>query len=245
MTISELEIASMDETISQALPGKWRTLLLLALAELLGLAVWFSASAVTPILIETWQLTDGGAAWLTMAVQIGFVIGSFGSALLNLADRLPSRWLFAASSLLAGLTTAFIALWARNLETALVLRLLTGLFLAGVYPIGMKIMTTWTKRDRGLGIGLLVGALVLGSASPHLMRAFGNVNDWRPVMYLASASAIFGAVIAALFVWEGPYRSPAPRFQWSQVGKLLIEKHITLTNIGYLGHMWELFAMWT
>jgi len=190
-------------------------------------------------------LTEGGAAWLTMAVQIGFVIGSLGSAILNLADRLPSRWLFAVSSLLAGMSTAFIAFWAGNLETALVLRFLTGLFLAGVYPIGMKIMATWTKKDRGLGIGLLVGALVIGSASPHLMRAFGDVNEWRPVLYLAAGSAILGALIAVLFVSEGPYRSTAPRFRWSQVGKLLIEKDIALTNIGYLGHMWELFAMWT
>ncbi len=209
------------------------------------MSVWFSASAVTPILIEAWQLTDGEAAWLTMAVQIGFVVGSLGSALLNLADRLPSRWLFAISSLLAGLATTSIAFWARDLETALVLRFFTGLFLAGVYPIGMKIMATWTQRDRGLGIGLLVSALVLGSASPHLMRAFGNVNNWRPVLYLAAGSAILGAIIAALFVSEGPFRSPAPRFKWRQVGKLLIEKDIALANTGYLGHMWELFAMWT
>lgn len=209
------------------------------------MSVWFSASAVTPILIEAWQLTDGEAAWLTMAVQIGFVVGSLGSALLNLADRLPSCWLFAISSLLAGLATASIAFWARDLETALVLRFFTGLFLAGVYPIGMKIMATWTQRDRGLGIGLLVGALVLGSASPHLMRSFGNVNNWRPVLYLAAGSAILGAIIAALFVSEGPFRSPAPRFKWRQMGKLLIEKDIVLANTGYLGHMWELFAMWT
>lgn len=225
-------------------PGKWRTLVLLSVAELLGMAVWFSASAVVPALTDIWSLSDGDKAWLTMSVQIGFVIGSLVSAIFNLADRWPSRRLFASSSLMAGVTTALIAVVANSLGVALILRFFTGVFLAGVYPVGMKIMATWTKRDRGLGIGLLVGALVLGSASPHLLNALGGVNDWRPVMYLAAASAGFGAVIGILFITEGPYQSPAPRFQWRQVGRILAEKDIALANLGYLGHMWELYAMW-
>lgn len=225
-------------------PGKWRTLVLLSVAELLGMAVWFSASAVVPALTDIWSLSDGDKAWLTMSVQIGFVIGSLVSAIFNLADRWPSRRLFASSSLMAGVTTALIAIVANSLGVALILRFFTGVFLAGVYPVGMKIMATWTKRDRGLGIGLLVGALVLGSASPHLLNALGGVNDWRPVMYLAAASAGFGAVIGILFITEGPYQSPAPRFQWRQVGRILAEKDIALANLGYLGHMWELYAMW-
>lgn len=225
-------------------PGKWRTLVLLSVAELLGMAVWFSASAVVPALTDIWSLSDGDKAWLTMSVQIGFVIGSLVSAIFNLADRWPSRRLFASSSLMAGVTTALIAVVSNSLGVALILRFFTGVFLAGVYPVGMKIMATWTKRDRGLGIGLLVGALVLGSASPHLLNALGGVNDWRPVMYLAAASAGFGAVIGILFITEGPYQSPAPRFQWRQVGRILAEKDIALANLGYLGHMWELYAMW-
>ena len=154
--------------------GKWRTLLLLALAELLGMAVWFSASAVVPALTAAWGLNDSGRAWLTMSVQIGFVVGAFGSAVLNLADRILARGLFTASALLAALATALIPLTATGLGLALPLRFLTGLCLAGVYPVGMKIMATWTKEDRGLGIGLLVGALTLGSAAPHLLNAFGG-----------------------------------------------------------------------
>jgi MFS family permease len=223
---------------------KWRTLLLLALAELLAMATWFSASAVVPALTQAWQLDEGGRAWLTVSVQIGFVVGAFGSALLNLADRVPTRLLFTVSALLAGLATALIPLTAAGLAIALPLRFLTGVFLAGVYPVGIKIMATWTKEDRGLGIGLLVGALTIGSASPHLLNAFGGVRDWRPVVYLAAASAAAGGLLAFAAVQEGPYRTPAPRFNWRYVGEIFRERDLALANLGYLGHMWELYAMW-
>lgn len=224
--------------------SKWPTLLLLALAELLGMAVWFSASAVVPALTEAWRLGDSGRAWLTMSVQVGFVAGAFGSALLNLADRISPRILFAASSILAACATALISLAATGLWLALPLRFLTGMFLAGVYPVGMKIMATWTKEDRGLGIGLLVGAVTLGSASPHLVNAFGGIGDWRPVLYLSSALAAAGGFLAALFIKEGPYASGSPRFNWKYVGEILRERELVLANLGYLGHMWELYAMW-
>ncbi len=223
---------------------KWRTLLLLSLAELLAMAVWFSASAVVPALTSAWHLSESGRAWLTMSVQIGFVVGAFGSTLLNLADRVPARWLFAASALLAGLVTALIPALSTGLGLALPARFLTGVFLAGVYPVGMKIMATWTKEDRGLGIGLLVGALTLGSAMPHLLNAFGGVGDWRLVLYLAAGLAALGALIGALFVDEGPFRGPSPRFNWKYVGEILSDRDIALANLGYLGHMWELYAMW-
>ena len=223
---------------------KWRTLLLLSLTELLAMVVWFSASAVVPTLTSAWHLTDSGRAWLTMSVQIGFVVGAFGSAVLNLADRIPARWLFAASALLASLATAVIPTFAVGLGITLPARFLTGLFLAGVYPVGMKIMATWTREDRGLGIGLLVGALTLGSAMPHLLNAFGGVSDWRLVLYLAAVLAALGGLIAALFVDEGPYRTRTPRFNWKYVGEILRDRGIALANLGYLGHMWELCAMW-
>jgi MFS family permease len=223
---------------------KWCTLLLLSLAELLAMAVWFSASAVVPALTSAWHLNQSGKAWLTMSVQIGFVVGAFGSAVLNLADRVSARWLFTTSALLASLVTAWIPALATGLGLALPARFLTGLFLAGVYPVGMKIMATWTREDRGLGIGLLVGALTLGSAMPHLLNAFGGMADWRLVLYLASGLAALGGLISVLFVDEGPFRAPAPRFDWKHVGKILREREIALTNLGYLGHMWELYAMW-
>jgi Nitrate/nitrite transporter len=217
---------------------------LLALAELLGMAVWFSASAVVPALTDAWHLNDSGRAWLTMSVQVGFVAGAFGSALLNLADRVSARVLFTASALLAAIATALIPLAATGLWLALPLRFLTGMFLAGVYPVGMKIMATWTREDRGLGIGLLVGAVTLGSASPHLVNAFGGVGDWKPVLYLSAALAAFGGLMAALFIKEGPYAFASPRFNWKYVGEILRERELVLANVGYLGHMWELYAMW-
>jgi MFS family permease len=226
-------------------PGKWRVLLLLSLAELLAISVWFSASAVVPALTEAWDLTVGGQAWLTMSIQIGFVVGAFGSAVLNLADRLPARWLFAAAAFLAGLMTALIAALATTMQVALAMRFLTGIFLAGVYPVGMKIMATWTKRDRGLAIGLLVGALTVGSATPHLLRAFGGIGrDWQYVLYFAAGLAFLGAAIGAFFVREGPHSVPAASFRWKQVGRILSDRDIALANAGYLGHMWELYAMW-
>jgi len=226
------------------LQHKWRTLLLLALAELLAMSVWFSASAVVPALTQAWSLDDSGRAWLTMSVQIGFVVGAFGSALFNLSDIIPARRLFTVSALLAALSTALIPMIASSLNPALVLRFLTGLFLAGVYPVGMKIMATWTQKDRGLGIGLLVGALTIGSAAPHLLNAFGGVNDWKSVMLWAAALAAAGGLLAAFFVEEGPYKTASPKFNWKYVGEIFTERPLVMANLGYLGHMWELYAMW-
>jgi MFS family permease len=153
--------------------------------------------------------------------------------------------LFTLSSLLAGVVTLLIPAAARDLAMAIPLRFLTGAFLAGVYPVGMKIMATWTQADRGLGIGLLVGALTVGSASPHLINALGGVTAWQPVMLVAGISAFAAALICALFVDEGPYRSSPVPFDGRLVGSILRQRDILLVNLGYLGHMWELFAMWS
>jgi MFS family permease len=229
---------------SKSAPNKWRTLLLLALAELLGMSVWFSASAVVPALTQAWSLDDSGRAWLTMSVQIGFVFGAFFSALFNLSDLIPARRLFTVSALLAALSTAMIPWLASSLVPALVFRFLTGLFLAGVYPVGMKIMATWTQKDRGLGIGLLVGALTIGSAAPHLLNAFGSVSDWKTVMLWAATLAGIGSLIAMFFVEEGPYKTASPKFNWKYIGEIITERPLLMANLGYLGHMWELYAMW-
>ena len=223
---------------------KWRTISILLVAEFLAMAVWFSASAVAPALANAWSLDDSGKAWLTMSVQLGFVAGALLSALLNLADRIPAHVLFAFSALAAAASTASICVWADGLASAVLLRSLTGFFLAGVYPVGMKIVSTWTQKDRGLGIGLLVGALTLGSAAPQLLNALGGTNDWRNVLYISSTAAALGGVIAAIFVRQGPYHSPAPPFRWAYAGSILRDRPVLLANLGYLGHMWELYAMW-
>jgi MFS family permease len=213
-------------------------------AELLAMGTWFSASAVVPQLSQIWGLNDAGQAWLTMSVQAGFVVGSVISALLNLADRIPSRWFFTGTALLAALSTGLIPLVANSLAAALILRFLTGFFLTGVYPVGMKIMATWTKADRGLGIGILVGALTLGTAFPHLLNMLTGMDNWQLVLALGAASAAAGGLIAAVFIREGPYQSAAPHFDWQYAAEIFKVRSLRLAILGYLGHMWELFAMW-
>ena len=218
---------------------------LLCLTQFLGMSVWFSASAVVPAFSSAWGLTASGQAWLTMSVQLGFVAGTLASAFLNMADRVPARGLFAVSSLLAGAATLCVPAFAGGLRTALACRFLTGIFLAGVYPVGMKIMATWTRQDRGYGVGLLVGALTLGSAAPHLLKTFGGAGDWRPVLVASGALAVAGGLVAGAFVREGPYRASIPRFDWRFIGKVWRDRPVALANVGYFGHMWELYAAWT
>lgn len=242
---SEKLFYSGDKQISQqALANKWPVLILLSLAELLAMGTWFSASAVVPALSQAWALNDAGRAWLTMSVQAGFVAGSVTSALLNLADRISARWLFTVTALLAALCTGLIPLAANGLALALILRFLTGLFLTGVYPVGMKIMATWTKADRGLGIGMLVGALTLGTAFPHLLNVLAGMGNWRQVLLMGAMFAGAGGLIAALFVQEGPYKTSAPAFNPRFAWEVFRVRSLRLVILGYLGHMWELFAMW-
>lgn len=232
------------------LTGKWRMLCLLALAELLAMALWFSASAVVPQLTAEWGLTGNQQSWMTMSVQIGFVVGALVSAMLNLADIWPARYLVAGCALIGAALNAAIPLLAESVAAILVLRFLTGMMLAGVYPPGMKLMATWCKADRGLGIGLLVGALTVGSALPHLLNALpilsegGGLPPWRTVLLTASVLAASGALIAGTLVHAGPYLGKAARFDWRLAGRALAHRPTRLANFGYLGHMWELYAMW-
>ncbi len=228
------------------LAGKWRTLGLLAVAQLLAMSVWFSASAVVPQLTAEWGLSPAVQSWLTMSVQIGFVAGALLSAVLNLADRLSAQRLMAVSTLAAAAFNAAIPLLDAGAGPTLALRFLTGMALAGVYPPGMKLAASWCKEDRGLGIGLLVGATTTGSAVPHLLNATtGGIPPWRDVLFLTSALALVAAVVAGLLVRPGPFLGKAPPFDWRFAGRVLADRPTRLANFGYLGHMWELYAMWT
>ena len=208
------------------------------------MTLWFSASAVVPSLEVAWGLSSTGVAWLTMSVQIGFVVGTILSAFLNLPDRVNSRYLFAVAALLGALSNAGFALLADGVALGIPLRFLTGVFLAGVYPPGMKLAATWSLRYRGLAMGLLVGALTVGSASPHLVRAVIDL-PWEQVVLFSSLLAVFGGGIVLAFIKDGPFTtSPAP-FNPRFVIRCLAQRDIRLANFGYLGHMWELYAMWT
>lgn len=219
--------------------------MLIAVVQVLGLATWFSASAVVPSLQAEWSISLGTAVWLTASTQVGFVVGAVVSSALNLADRLPPAALIAVSAAGAALCTVAIALWSNGLESAVPFRLATGLFLAGVYPVGMKLMASWAPpSQRGLWFGILIGALTLGSSVPHLI---GTLDlPWRDLLLAAAALTLLGAAIAALWLRPGPTMPAAfarldPKFAL----RMFRRRGPLLVNIGYFGHMWELYALWT
>lgn len=206
------------------------------------MAPWFSAAAVLPQLRAEWALSAQAASWLALAVQLGFVAGAVGSAVLNLADRVPSRLLILGGALgAAGANAALLLL--PDGHWAFVLRALVGAGLALVYPTALKAMSAYFVRGRGLALGIMVGALTLGSASPHLVNALGGA-DWRTVIGVTSLLAALGGALATL-VGPGPHRRPAPPFRPAQAWRVLTGRGPGLATLGYLGHMWELYAMWT
>ena len=230
-------------------PSRTRAVLLLVAAELLAMSLWFSASAVVPQLRAEWGLSPAGGAWMTVSVQLGFVVGALASAALNLSDRVSSVRLFAACAAAGALANLGIVL-ASGPAAALALRALTGAALAGVYPPGMKLVASWTVRGRGLAIGLVVGALTLGSALPHLFNALplfgdGGMPPWRAVLATSSLLALCAAVLVLAFVEQGPHLARAAPFDWRHAARTFTERPLRLANLGYLGHMWELYAMWT
>ena len=208
------------------------------------MAPWFSASAVAPALVAHWHLGPGGAAWLTISVQLGFVAGALASAILTLSDVLSARRLITVSAALAAAATAAIT-FAPGPVTGVGLRFVTGAALAGVYPPGMKLAAGWFRERRGAAIGILVGALTVGSAGPHLVRWALPPDLWRVVMLAAAGSALLGGLLVLAIPHDGPYATRAAAFSWSAVPRLLRERALMLANFGYLGHMWELYAMWT
>jgi MFS family permease len=218
-------------------------LALLSVAELLGMSLWFAASAVSAQYQQMWSLTASEAAWLTTAVQLGFVGGTAVSAVLNLADIVAARRLFAGSALLAAGCNAMV-LSAHGLDTALLWRALTGVCLAGVYPPAMKMIATWFRARRGMAVGTIVGALTVGKALPYLVKAIPGASIANVTL-----TASVGAVAAAVIVWrgyrDGPYAFPPRRFSWQLVGDVAREPRWRLAMGGYLGHMWELYAAWT
>lgn len=226
------------------MPGKARNLALLAAAQVLVLAVWFAGTAVLPALLAEGAVDPARGGLLTTAVQLGFVAGTLVSAILTLADRIPARRLFLASAATAGLATMAMAAASPAGAAALGLRFLAGAAIAGVYPIGMKLAAGWARGDLGLMIGLLVGALTIGSASPHLLPALLPGLPWRSLYLGAGLSALAGAALILLFR-EGPApAAPRPPFRFDHALHAWRDRRLRLANAGYLGHMWELYAMW-
>jgi len=224
-------------------PDRWRMLVLLAVAELLGMALWFTGSAVGPTLAQSWSLTASEVGWLTTAVQLGFVCGTAMSALLNLADVVPSRRLFALAAVAGALANAPLA-FTSSYTVALISRFLAGVCLAGVYPPAMKMASTWFRARRGVAVGTIVGALTVGKASPYLAQAIPGL-DVAAITLGASLSALLAAVIVWMGYRDGPYEFPSRAFSWARVRDVVRERRWRLATGGYLGHMAELYSFWT
>ena len=222
-------------------PGRTRALALLSVSLVLAMTTWFSASAVVPQLRDEWELGDTGAAWLTIAVQLGFVAGALVSAVLNVADVVSPRTVILTGTAGAAAANALLGT-VSGAGPAIPLRFLTGFFLAGVYPPALKLMATWFQRGRGTALGIIVGALTLGSATPHLVNALGGL-DWQTVVYATSALTLAGGLLA-LTVRDGPYPFPPATFDPHQARRVFANRGVRLASLGYFGHMWELYAMW-
>ena len=219
-----------------------RALALLAAALVLSMTTWFSATAVVPQLRAEWDLGNTAAAWLTIAVQVGFVAGALAGSALSVADVFPPRFVILAGAL--GAAAANLVLVAADgPEVGIAARVATGFFLAGVYPPALKLASTWFRRGRGTALGIVVGALTLGSAVPHLVNGLGGL-DWQLVVWVTSVLTAAGGVLVFFGVPEGPYSFPSARFDPRQSGLVLRNRGVRLASLGYFGHMWELYAMW-
>lgn len=240
---SEARIDARVSPPADSHPARWRILTLLAVAELFGMSLWFAASAVSAQYRTLWGLSASEAGWLTTAVNLGFVAGTAASALLNLADIIPARRLFAASAVAGALANGLV-LTADGLGAALFWRFLTGVCLAGVYPPAMKMIATWFRARRGLAVGTIVGALTVGKALPYLVHAIPGAGI-RPVSLAASLSALVAAALVWVGYRDGPYPFPPRAFSWGLVRDVIREPRWRRSTGGYLGHMIELYPAWT
>ncbi|MGB3737616.1 MAG: MFS transporter [Ilumatobacter sp.] len=224
------------------MPPERRELVALAVALVLAMSTWFSTAAVLGQLRSAWALTNTQASWLTIVVQIGFVVGAVVSSSTNLADRIPPlRLILIGASGAAVANASIVALDA--FEGAVVARFMTGAFLALVYPPALKSISGWFIKGRGVALGVMIAALTIGSALPHLINALGGLA-WQATLLAASALTITGGLIADRRCLPGPHTAPSAPFDPQQIGRIVRGRDFRLASAGYFGHMWELYAMW-
>ena len=220
-----------------------RILPVIALSQFAGTSLWFAINAVLPDLQRFADLPDAAVGWLTAAVQLGFIAGTLAFALLAVADRFPATRVFLVCSLVGAALAVLTTLVPPTLTGLLVLRFLTGVCLAGIYPVGMKIAAGWYAQGLGLALGVLVGALVLGTALPFGLRAIGAAWPWQSVLWLVAAFAAGGGVLMALAVREGPHLARASRLSPRALVVVWTDRRLRASVLGYFGHMWELYAL--
>lgn len=219
-----------------------RELALLAIALVLAMSTWFSTAAVLGQLRAAWDLTRAEGSWLTIVVQLGFVAGALASAATNLADRVAPLRLILLGAVGAAVANAGVTL-AGGLTPALAARFVTGACLAAVYPPALKAMSSWYREGRGFALGVMIGALTVGSALPHLVNGIGGL-DWRATLLVASALTVAGGLVADRACTPGPYAVATAPFDPSQLRAIVRNPEFRLASAGYFGHMWELYAMW-
>lgn len=222
--------------------SRFHSLSLLLLAEVAGMSLWFVSSAILPDMIREAEMSALRQAALSSGVQAGFVAGALVVAFSGLADRFDPRRIFAASAVLAGLFNLSLVMSEPGSAAAISARFFTGALLAGVYPVGMKIVVGWSRKDRGFLVGTLIAALTLGSAFPHLLALASGAN-WRVTVVAVSVAAALGGLLC-LLVSLGPHHAIAPRFNPRVIATAWTNRRVRLAYAGYLGHMWELYAMW-
>lgn len=220
-----------------------RVLPTIVLAQLAGVSPWFAVNAVMPDLQKAYGWGSAALATLSSSLQLGFIAGTLVFALLAIADRWPARRVFALCAFAAAACTVAAAGSASNFGALLFWRVATGFFLAGIYPVGMKLAALWFPRGLGAALGWLVGALVLGSASPHALRALGADWAWQNVFFSVAAVAAAAGLLVLALVPEPP-RRPAPTLRLSALTSLWREARVRASVLGYFGHMWELYAVW-
>ncbi len=221
---------------------KTRSIAILVFAQVSALGLWFITSAILPDMLKEFAISELRQALMASSVAAGFVVGALISAMLGLADRFDPRRVFAICAFIAALSGLALLGVEPGGNLSILLRFITGAMLAGVYPVGMKIAVGWGKEDRGLLVGLLVGALTFGSASPHLVAWLGGA-DWRLTIILVAGFTFISAALI-LLAQLGPYHAKAPAFKASSIGEAWTNKRVRYAYLGYFGHMWELYAMW-
>ncbi|MFG6687544.1 MFS transporter [Mariniflexile sp. HNIBRBA6329] len=221
-----------------------RILPLIVFSQFCCTSLWFAGNGVMGDLVSTFNLKASALGHLTSAVQFGFIFGSFLFALLTITDRFPPSKVFFISAVIGATFNLCIVFDGNSLKSLLLLRFLTGFFLAGIYPVGMKIASDFYREGLGKSLGFLVGALVIGTAFPHLLKGLSDFISWKLVVYITSVLAVLGGMLMLLLVPNGPFRKPITKLDFSIIYKVFKVPNFRSAAFGYFGHMWELYAFW-